>query len=60
MLYWLLAPLKEYSILFNPFGYYTVRIALAGITAMLISFLLGPWVIKMLKKYQYWFSHLTS
>ena len=52
MLYWLLAPLKEYSILFNPFGYYTVRIALAGITAMLISFLLGPWVIKMLKKYQ--------
>lgn len=52
MLYWLLAPLKEYSILFNPFGYYTVRIALAGITAMLISFLLGPWVIRMLKKYQ--------
>ena len=52
MLYWLLAPLKEFSILFNPFGYYTVRIALAGMTAMLISFLLGPWVIRMLKKYQ--------
>jgi phospho-N-acetylmuramoyl-pentapeptide-transferase len=52
MLYWLLAPLKEYSILFNPFGYFTVRTALAGITAMLISFLLGSWMIKMLKKYQ--------
>ena len=52
MLYWLLAPLKEYSILFNPFGYYTVRIALAGITAMLISFFLGPWVIRMMKKCQ--------
>jgi phospho-N-acetylmuramoyl-pentapeptide-transferase len=52
MLYWLLSPLKEYSILFNPFGYFTVRTALAGITALLLSFVLGPWVIKMLKKYQ--------
>lgn len=52
MLYWLLAPLKEYSILFNPFGYFTVRTALAGITALLLSFILGPWVIKMLKKFQ--------
>ncbi len=52
MLYWLLAPLKEYSILFNPFGYFTVRTALAGISALLLSFVLGPWVIKMLKKYQ--------
>jgi phospho-N-acetylmuramoyl-pentapeptide-transferase len=52
MLYWLLAPLKEYSILFNPFGYFTVRTALAGISAMLLSFLLGPWVIRMLKKFQ--------
>jgi phospho-N-acetylmuramoyl-pentapeptide-transferase len=52
MLYWLLEPLKEYSILFNPFGYITVRTALAGITALLLSFLLGPWIIKMLKKFQ--------
>jgi phospho-N-acetylmuramoyl-pentapeptide-transferase len=52
MLYWLLAPLEKYSILFNLFGYYTVRTALAGITAMLISFILGSWAIKMLKKYQ--------
>ncbi len=52
MLYWLLAPLDKYSILFNLFKYYTVRTALAGITAMLISFILGSWAIKMLKKYQ--------
>ena len=52
MLYWLLVPLEKYSILFNLFKYYTVRTALAGITAMLISFILGPWMIRMLKKYQ--------
>jgi len=52
MLYWLLAPLKEISILFNPFGYITVRTALAGISALLLSLALGPWVIRMLGKYQ--------
>jgi phospho-N-acetylmuramoyl-pentapeptide-transferase len=52
MLYWLLVPLGKYSILFNLFKYYTVRTALAGISAMLISFILGPWVIRMLKKHQ--------
>jgi len=52
MLYWLLIPLKEYSIFFNVFGYITVRTALAGITALLISLILGPWIIKILKKYQ--------
>ena len=52
MLYWLLIPLKEYSIFFNIFGYITVRTALAGMTALLISLILGPWIIKLLKKYQ--------
>jgi phospho-N-acetylmuramoyl-pentapeptide-transferase len=52
MLFWLLTPLKEYSIIFNPIGYITVRTALAGITALLISLVLGPWVIRLLKKYQ--------
>lgn len=51
-MYFLLVPLKEYFFLFNVFRYITVRTALAGITALLISFLLGPWLIKMLKKYQ--------
>ncbi|MFQ6037127.1 MAG: phospho-N-acetylmuramoyl-pentapeptide-transferase [Candidatus Aminicenantales bacterium] len=52
MLYWLLAPLREYSILFNPISYITVRTAFAGITALFLSFLLGPWIIHLLKKYQ--------
>lgn len=52
MLYWLLVPLEKYSIFFNLFKYYTVRTALAGISALLISFILGPWVIKMLQKHQ--------
>lgn len=52
MLYFLLVPLKEYFFFFNVFRYITVRTALAGITALLICFALGPWLIKMLEKYQ--------
>lgn len=52
MLYYLLVPLKEYWIFFNVFRYITVRTALAGITALLISLVFGPWLIKMLKKHQ--------
>jgi len=52
MLYFLLVPLKEYISFFNVFRYITVRTALAGITALLISFIVGPWLIKKLKKYQ--------
>lgn len=52
MLYWLLYPLKEHIFAFNVFGYITVRTALAGITALLISLILGPTLIRILKKYQ--------
>jgi phospho-N-acetylmuramoyl-pentapeptide-transferase len=52
MLYFLLVPLKDYFFFFNVFRYITVRTALAGITALIISFILGPWLIKKLKKYQ--------
>ncbi|MBN1224360.1 MAG: phospho-N-acetylmuramoyl-pentapeptide-transferase [Candidatus Aminicenantes bacterium] len=52
MLYWLLVPMKQYFIFFNVFRYITVRTALAGITALLISMVLGHWVIKGLKKHQ--------
>jgi phospho-N-acetylmuramoyl-pentapeptide-transferase len=52
MLYWLLVPLRDYFIFFNVFRYITVRTALAGITGLLLSLLLGPWMIKLLKKYQ--------
>jgi phospho-N-acetylmuramoyl-pentapeptide-transferase len=52
MLYWLLVPLRETFIFFNVFRYITVRTALAGITALLISMILGPWLIRFLKKRQ--------
>ncbi len=52
MLYWLFVPLKEYSFFFNVFRYITVRTALAGITALVVSFILGPWLIRLMKKYQ--------
>ena len=52
MLYWLLVPLKEYFIFFNVFRYITVRTALSGITALLLCLILGPLLIKILKKKQ--------
>ena len=42
MLYWLLVPLSDDVSVFNLFRYITVRTALAGITALVLSFLLGP------------------
>jgi phospho-N-acetylmuramoyl-pentapeptide-transferase len=42
VLYWLLVPLREDLFFFNVFRYITVRTALAGITALVLSFLLGP------------------
>ena len=52
MLYYLLYPLHEYFGPFNVFRYITFRTGMAILTAMLISFLLGPALIKILKKKQ--------
>ena len=52
MLYYFLVPLRDYYFFFNVFSYFTVRTALAGITAFLLSIILGPWLIKILRKYQ--------
>ncbi|MEN6310972.1 MAG: phospho-N-acetylmuramoyl-pentapeptide-transferase [Acidobacteriota bacterium] len=52
MLYWLLVPLQGSVSFFRVFRFITVRTALAGATALLLSLLLGPWLIGMLKKYQ--------
>ena len=46
MLYYLLYPLREYIFGFNVFRYITFRTAMAALTAMLISFILGPWLIR--------------
>jgi len=49
---WLLVPLKSTLSFFNFFHYITVRTALAGITALLLSFVFGPILIRSLKKRQ--------
>jgi phospho-N-acetylmuramoyl-pentapeptide-transferase len=52
MLYHLLLPLSETFILFNLFRYITFRTAGATLTALLISLILGPIVIRKLKEKQ--------
>ena len=52
MFYHLLYPLVEYHPIFNVFRYITFRAAYATVTALLISFILGPWLIRTLKRYQ--------
>jgi phospho-N-acetylmuramoyl-pentapeptide-transferase len=52
VLYWLLVPLRDQIFFFNVFRYITVRTALAGITALVLSFLLGPALIRLLRKKQ--------
>jgi phospho-N-acetylmuramoyl-pentapeptide-transferase len=50
MLYRLLYPLHEYFSALNVFRYITFRAAYATVTALLISFLVGPWFIRELHK----------
>ena len=51
MLYWLL-----YQVLFpvipafRVFGYVTTRVALSSLTALTMSLLLGPWMIRKLRE----------
>lgn len=52
MLYDILVPLsREYTIL-NVFSYITFRAGYALVTALLVSFVLGPFIIKILRKWQ--------
>jgi phospho-N-acetylmuramoyl-pentapeptide-transferase len=44
-----LFPLRQYVSVLNLFQYITFRAAYAAITALLLSFLLGPWVIAKLR-----------
>lgn len=48
MLYHLLVPLAQYHIIFNVFRYITFRAAMATVTAMVLTFVLGPWFIRKL------------
>ncbi|MCB1185179.1 phospho-N-acetylmuramoyl-pentapeptide-transferase [bacterium] len=52
MFYHLLFPLSEHYALFNVFKYITFRSAYATVTALLISFIFGGWVIRKLEQMQ--------
>ena len=52
MIYRLLYPLHEAISAFNVFRYITFRTAMAVLTALLVSFLLGPGLIRRLRHFQ--------
>ena len=52
MLFHLLYPLHTTYSYFNVFRYITFRTIYAAITALLISFILGPWMIRKLQELQ--------
>jgi phospho-N-acetylmuramoyl-pentapeptide-transferase len=52
MFYHLLAPLGREHIIFNVFRYLTFRSLMALITALVLSLLIGPWLIERLKQTQ--------
>jgi phospho-N-acetylmuramoyl-pentapeptide-transferase len=50
MLYYLLYRLRDEFVGFNVFRYITFRTAFAALTALLISFILGPWLIERMRR----------
>ena len=52
MLYWLLYPLAGRVPAFNVFRYITFRTAMAAVTALALSLVLGPATIRMLRRLQ--------
>lgn len=52
MIYHLLYPLHEQFGAFNVFRYITFRTAMAMLTAIAVSFILGPWLIRKLRLFQ--------
>jgi phospho-N-acetylmuramoyl-pentapeptide-transferase len=52
MFYHILFPLHQTFSVFNVFRYLTFRTAYAALTALLVSILVGPYVIRMLKRLQ--------
>src|SRR2546421_579129 len=52
MLYHLLAPLARQHIIFNLFNYITFRAAGATVTALLLAFVVGPWIIRKLREHR--------
>ena len=53
MLHYFLYPLAKYHTIFNVFQYITFRTIYAAITALVLSFLLGPYLIEKLRKLKF-------
>jgi len=53
MLYHLLVPLAKDHIVFNVFRYLTFRSLMAMISALVISLVIGPWIIRRLREAQH-------
>jgi phospho-N-acetylmuramoyl-pentapeptide-transferase len=53
MFYYLFVPLARDHILFNVFRYLTFRSLMALISALVISLLVGPWLVRRLRAAQY-------
>src|SRR4026209_461887 len=53
MLYYFLVPLASEHIVFNVFRYLTFRSFMALISALVISLVIGPWVISTLREAQH-------
>ncbi|RJX32702.1 MAG: phospho-N-acetylmuramoyl-pentapeptide-transferase [Desulfarculus sp.] len=52
MLYYLLYPLSDFFGAFNVFRYITFRTIYAAVTALLLAWMMGPWVIQKLQQMQ--------
>ena len=52
MLYHFLYPLRDAFFAFNVFKYITFRSAYATVTALLLSFFVGPWIIRRLRDWK--------
>src|SRR5438045_9119856 len=52
MLYYFLVPLAKDHIVFNVFRYLTFRSFMALISALVISLVIGPWIIEKLRQTQ--------
>jgi phospho-N-acetylmuramoyl-pentapeptide-transferase len=50
MLYYLLYPLRDQFAAFNVFRYITFRVAAAVVTALVLSWILGPWFVRTLRR----------
>src|SRR6185436_2187701 len=53
MLYYFLVPLSRDHIVFNVFRYLTFRSFMALISALVISLVIGPWIISRLRDRQH-------